>query len=151
MDKQLVLENIHQALEERFAKLAEASKKTRIEATDEETRSEGKYDTRGTEAGYLANGQALEAEKAAEALEAFQGMEVQTFMDGEPAALSALIEVEKPFGSAWYLIGPASGGLEVEEGESTVTVITAGTPLASQLMGLQTGDSGDFGKILQIL
>lgn len=57
-DKQAVVEALARALQEELAAVERVAAMARDEASSGETRSEGKYDTRATEASYLARGQA---------------------------------------------------------------------------------------------
>ena len=41
---------------------------------------------------------------------------------------------------AWFFLGPAAGGIEVECAGQLVTVITRGSPLGDQIYGKKVGD-----------
>ena len=70
MDKSLIIEKIIDSIEADLAKTTAAALESAESATHEESRSEGKYDTRGLETSYLATGQAQHALELREALAA---------------------------------------------------------------------------------
>jgi hypothetical protein len=110
------------------------------EATHAESKAEDKYDTRGLEAAYLAAGQARLTDEAMVAINMYGGLFLKRFRPGEPIDLSALVELKMKKERFWYFIGPASGGMEVEDEGRTVLVLTPQSPLGLQLMGKQKGD-----------
>src|SRR5882724_7954462 len=81
------------ALQTRAAWLA------RDEATNEESRAENKYDTRGQEAAYLAAGQAKLATEIDESIAQFAALALPDFGAGDAVALGALVELSARSGS----------------------------------------------------
>ena len=139
MNKSAVLQAILTALHQEFEAFRALSKKTRAASGDDESKAEGKYDTRATEESYLADGQAKQALAAANALKAFERLGLRDFPDGAAADLGALVQLEFPGETAWFFLGPAAGGLEIEIAGVSVTVITPESPLGRQLPGLTRG------------
>ena len=119
--------------------LTQAALATHAEATDEENKSEDKYDTRGLEASYLAHGQSKAAEEVALAVTQFQGLTMHDFQPGEPVSLGALVVLEG-MTTNHYFIGPRAGGTEIVHEGRTVLVITPQSPLGRQLVGKKQGD-----------
>ncbi len=111
------------------------------EATDEQSRSESKYDTRGLEASYLARGQARQVAETEESIRLFKSLGARALGANEPVVVGALVELEGRGGRAFYLIGPRAGGTEVEVGGHEVLVLTPESPLGGQLMGHRAGDT----------
>ena len=140
MTKSDLLAQIIARLAADLASLTNAALATHAEATDEENKSEDKYDTRGLEASYLAHGQSKAAEEAAQAVAQFQALPVRDFGAGEPISLGALVVLEGRSRSH-YLVGPRAGGTEIEADGQAVMVITPQSPLGRQLMGRQQGDT----------
>jgi hypothetical protein len=135
-----LIEAVISSLKREFESLMRASKESRGEASDGESRSEGKYDTRSTEANYLADGQAIQAEAAAAAAAAFKAMGARNFAAGDAIALGALVEVKMGGSPTHFLIGPGAGGHEIEVDGKEITVITPQSPLGKQLLGLRSGE-----------
>ena len=142
MHKAAVLAALRQALRDEFERLRALSKHTRAAGADAESRAEGKYDTRSTEQNYLADGQAKQAQLAAQALAAFGALGTGALAADAPVALGALVELGFATGEgAWFLLGPAAGGKEVRVGDVAVTILTPEAPLGRQLLGLKRGNS----------
>ena len=147
--KPAVLATIRAALRAQFEDFAARSRQTRAASADPESRAEGKYDTRATEESFLADGQARQAQQAAEALAAIELLgEPRPFGPGVPIDPGALVRVEFTpggagsgggSGGAWFFLAPAAGGLEVVVDGIEVTVLTPGSPLGRQLLGRVAG------------
>ena len=139
MDKAAVIKAIVEAIEAEFDTLRRTSRATRTAGNDEESKAEGKYDTRSTEDNYLADGLARQAHSAAHAGTAWKDFAPRAFGAGEPIDLGALVLLEFPDESRWFFLGPAGGGVEVTcEGVPVIT-LTPESPLARQLAGLKVG------------
>lgn len=141
MDKAAVLAAVRTALVAEFEHLRALSKQTRAAGGDAESRAEGKYDTRSTEENYLADGQAKQALLVSQSLTAFDQLGVRSLAADAPIEVGALIQLDFPGESAWFLLGPAAGGKEVLVEDILVTVITPESPLGRRLLGLRRGDS----------
>ena len=140
MDKRLLVQKVVAKLEETLIRLADAARVSAADATDEHNRAENKYDTRATEASYLAAGQGRKALETVQAREAFAALELRDLAPGEPIAPGALVETEEAGGHAWYFLGPSAGGTEVEHDGQEVLVITPSSPLGRELTGKRAGD-----------
>ena len=140
MPKQDLIARVIARLAADLAQLTTAALATHAEATDEENKSEDKYDTRGLEASYLAHGQSKAAVEVAQAVAQFQALPIRDFAAGEPISLGALVVLEGK-GRSHYLVGPRAGGTEIEADGHPVMVITPQSPLGHQLMGRLQGDT----------
>ncbi len=141
MDKRALLAAIVAQLAAEAERLSRAALATHAEATDPENKAEHKYDTRGLEASYLAQGQSHAAEDAALALSEFQALALRDMPPGGPVTLGALVTVTGASGTiSRYFLGPRAGGTEVGLSGRTVLVLTPTSPLGRQLLGLRAGD-----------
>ena len=140
MNKTAVLEKITAQLTAELELLTQAALATHAEATDDENKSEDKYDTRGLEASYLAIGQSKQAVETALALQQFQSLTLRDFVVDEPVSLGALVVLEGK-GKNYYFIGPRAGGTEVRHDDREILVITPQSPLGRQLVGKKQGDT----------
>jgi transcription elongation GreA/GreB family factor len=140
IDKEALRRAVVAKLEAGVARQAAAADSARDEATDAESRSEGKYDMRGQTAAYLAAGQSRLAAETAEAAAAFRALPLSP---EAPAVvgLGALATLAGPGGETVFWLGPAAGGLELEFGGVAVTVITPASTLGRSLLGLRAGDA----------
>ncbi|MCG8602855.1 MAG: hypothetical protein MI807_22105 [Verrucomicrobiales bacterium] len=121
-------------------------------ATGDDTRAEGKYDTRGLEASYLAAGQAEQADELAEALAAFDAFEFPDFDFDDPVAPGALVETDRDGESLWFLLTPSGGGMTcaTEEGVA-VTTLGPSAPLRQKLLGATAGDILGEISVLEVM
>ena len=140
MNKQLIVKKVIDHLSNELELFHRAAKAAFDEATDEQNKSESKYDTRGLEASYLARGQARQVAETEQAIAQFKSMTLPEFSAGDPIALGALVELDRGRDRAFYLIGPCAGGTEIQHGGKTLLVITTQSPLGRQLVGRKQGD-----------
>jgi len=140
MNKRALIKKIIADLEGKLALYAKAARTARDEATDDESKAEDKYDTRGLEASYLARGQSMHAAETEQALEQFQRLAVRAFKPKEPIDVGALVEMEGKDGRTFYFIGPCAGGTEIVHEKKELLVITPQSPLGQQLAGKKQGD-----------
>lgn len=114
--------------------------------THDDARSEGKYDTRAIESGYLAGAQRnrlIDLEQKIKYIESLQlGKEVHS----EVQKFSLL-----KLGHRHVFIVPYVGGFTVEEDGVRVSVISPETPLAKSLMGLAVGDEWQSEEIYDLM
>jgi len=129
MNKTQLLRQIVARLSENLGILEKAARASHAEATHESSKAENKYDTRGLEAAYLAGGQARQAKEILDSIKMYESLVAKDFAADEPIDLTALVE----------LIGPKSGGLEVELQGKEITVITPQSPLGQNMMQKTAG------------
>ena len=140
MKKQVLIQKVIAHLADELELFARAAKAAHAEATDEQSKAENKYDTRGLEAAYLARGQSRQIQEIEAAIAAFQKLDPRPFAAGEPIGLGALVELEQQGERTLYLIGPRAGGTEITHDRRLVLVITPQSPLGAQLMEKKAGD-----------
>ncbi len=138
--KQLVVEQIIEKLRNELELLAGASREMHADASDEQSKAEDKYDTRGLETAYLASAQARQAAEIEQALKDYESLELKQFADHLPIDTSALVELDCNGETTFYFIGPKSGGLEIRRNNKEIVVITPESPLGEQLMDKKVGD-----------
>jgi hypothetical protein len=114
-----------------LARLEQINRMAVDEATSAESKAENKYDTRATEASYLAAGQGQRV---------LAMQRLVNFLEG-PAAVD-LYELE---GGRWFLLAPDGGGRRVRVGEADVVVVTADSPVGAVLANASEGDAVRIG------
>jgi transcription elongation GreA/GreB family factor len=140
VDKAALLAAIVAQLVAEVELLGKAALESHADATAEDNKAENKYDTRGLEASYLAEGQSRAAEEVAQSLAQFRALTLPAA--GRPVTLGSLVVVEDQKRKAThYFVGPRAGGTEVTHAGHTVMVITPVSPLGRQLVGRRPGDS----------
>lgn len=146
MTKQQVLLKIIAALEADLALFTAAAKMAHEAATHEECQPDNKYDTTALEASYLAQGQANRAREIRLGLDRYRNLALQDFAGGAPIRLTALVTLENGEGEVRRLfLGPAAGGMRIQDGAAEVMVITPGSPLGRSLLGKQVDDEVQAG------
>lgn len=109
-------------------------------ATHAESKAENKYDTRGLEAAYLADGQRRRLHEIEEALNSYRNLTVRSQVD-EPIWIGALILLEQSGGAGrWLLLGPDAAGLRINANDIDILVISPRSPLGQALLGRCEGD-----------
>ncbi|MGK0185532.1 MAG: hypothetical protein ACI9R3_001310 [Verrucomicrobiales bacterium] len=144
MTKSSVVSAVCAQVEQDLQRTIAAARAVEAAATDPESRSEGKYDTRGLEASYLAAGQSAQVEALASSLRLLQL--ASSFPDFQPhqrIGAGALVEVEIAGNRDFFLLAPAAGGLMVEAYGNEVTILAPGAPLRIKLEGGKVGDQLD--------
>lgn len=141
VNKPALLRQIIAALQAELDGYNRSARAAHSEATDEQSRAENKYDTRGLEASYLARGQSRQALEVIEAIQYFSAMGTRDFGSNEAVDLGALVELEESGATSYYFIGPRSGGLEIEHENHPILVITPQSPLGQRLVGRRVGDT----------
>jgi len=117
----------------------DALKASHEAATHAESKAENKYDTRGLEAAYLADGQRRRVHEIEAALNLYRNLPVRAQVD-EAIKLGALVSLEQAGVSRWVLLGPDAAGLRVIDEGADVLVISPRSPLGQALLGRCDGD-----------
>lgn len=140
MNKQALLQELLDQLSARIERLQRSAKEAHIEATHEQNKAESKYDTRGLEASYLAEGQTLQAVELEQNFVQLQALDLRQFDSSESVALGALVQLQRAAESTWYFLAPCAGGTELKTQDQPVLVLTPESPLGKQLLGKKVGD-----------
>jgi transcription elongation GreA/GreB family factor len=141
VDKSLLRQAIVATLTTELDTLTRAALMAREEATSEESKAENKYDTRGQEAAYLAEGQARLAVEIQETIAAYHALSIPDFSATDLIDIGAVITLSARGKSFAYFLGPRSGGLEVKADGRSVIIVTPQSPLGRQLPGRRVGDT----------
>lgn len=141
MTKTELIQEIMAALSADLAIFAGAARASHEAATHEECAPDNKYDTTALEASYIAQGQANRAQEIRVALENYRTLVMCDFDDVTPVRLTALVTLESEDGSLKRVfLGPQGGGMKIADGDDEIVVITPGSPLGRNLLGLRSGD-----------
>lgn len=110
------------------------------EVTSDETRSEGKYDTRSIEASYLARGQAERVASLRSALSAVRALPRAAAPDG-PIGVGRVVELlAEDDTTRWVLLVPTDGGNAVTVDGVLVRVVSPESPFGRALLGASVDD-----------
>jgi transcription elongation GreA/GreB family factor len=137
MDKNTVVEAFRTVLTEELSAVERVAAMARDEVSSEETRQEGKYDTRATEASYLARGQAW---RVAELRRLKAWFDV--FDAGKPGSESigvgSLVQLDGPR-SGWVFVAPI-GGPKAEVDGVSIRLISLRSPLGAAMVDFEADD-----------
>ena len=138
-DKDRVVDQLLHSVQEELSSMESLAEMARDEATNSETKAEGKYDTRATEASYLARGQAWRIAELRK-LVAWLSSDVPRRTLAEAVVqVGALVLVDGPR-SEWLFVAPI-GGKETEIDGHTVRVISMASPLGASMVELEVHDA----------
>ncbi len=110
----------------------------RDEATSTETKAEGKYDTRATEASYLARGQAWRIIELRRQVAWLSNVAPAVRLAEAVVQVGALVEVEGARTEVLF-IAPFGGSRVDTEGQP-VRVVSPSSPLGEAMVELEAGD-----------
>lgn len=140
-DKTLLLQQLHEHLQDDLQLAERALQASHEAATHEQSKAENKYDTRGLEAAYLANGQqqrCLEIRQALQQLHNLQLRPVDPQGRVQLTSLVALQDAQEQYQWLWLL--PMAAGTRLQQNALRVQVISPQAPLGQALLSLQEGD-----------
>lgn len=136
--KPVIVQALRLALGDELEAMERVAAMSRDEAGSEETRSEGQYDTRATEASYLARGLAFRILELRRLVGWFDGFDAEAPLDPPSVQIGALVALGG--GGDELLFMAPSGGGRVSAGGYQVRVISPSSPLGEALMTLERGD-----------
>jgi len=120
--------------------LTRAALLARDEATDEESRAESKWDTRGQEAAYLAEGQAKMVQELQDAITRWRTLPLLASDAAATIAMGRVFVLEQSQGPLRGFVGPKAGGVEFTCGGGNYTIVTPSSPLGRAVLGKRAGD-----------
>lgn len=132
-----VIDAFRRTISEELAAVESVAAMARDEVSNDETRSEGKYDTRATEASYLARGQAERIVALRRLLSWFETIDPARFAT-DVVKIGALVRLSGDRPSVVF-VAPA-GGPRVTVGGTVVQAISMTSPLGEVLEDLEVED-----------
>jgi hypothetical protein len=143
MSKQEIARQITEHLKLQLATMQEAARATHEASTGDEAKAEGKYDTRGLEASYLADAQAGQCQKLAHSVHIFESLKLDDHPAGTAIGPGALVETEHDGLFHYYLLTPCAGGISLEYEGYDLTTLSPDAPLYQTLLDRNIGDRLD--------
>lgn len=140
MDKRKILKAVIGQLNKQLDTMRHAARASHDAATGSESKSEGKYDTRGLEASYLADAQAEQCEKISRAVHLLGGFSPVENPGHPTAEAGTVVEVESAGSIQYYFLLPCGGGITLEHEGCDVTTLTPDAPLYQSMLGAGHGD-----------
>ncbi|MDB4421509.1 hypothetical protein N9268_00865 [Akkermansiaceae bacterium] len=138
--KSEVISQLKLKLEEQVAVMKSALADSAESASGDETKSEGKYDTRAVEASYLAQAQDGQLALAEKSAATFSRFEAEDFDISDEIAIGALVEVDEEGEIRFFFLAPTGGGLVIDYLGCELTVITPDSRLYQEMVGKKMGE-----------
>lgn len=139
-DKKKIIDAIIEHFSKELASLKQAALATYEAATNEESKPENEYDTRGLEASYLAGAQAERVVEVEEFIYHLRELNVKNYSDEDKISSTAIVLLvinKKPF---TIILLPKGGGVTVNYQGIPLQIVTPVSPLGEAVMGLEVGD-----------
>ncbi len=140
MNKNTLIQKLIEVTKANLQAAYDAAQSTYDIATNEESKAENKYDTRGLEASYLAGAQAERVADIKATLASYENLNIRTFSEESKIALAALVEICSNGKNSLVLLMPKGGGQNIEFENQQIQVITPISPLGKNLIGKEIGD-----------
>lgn len=145
MQKIEILELILASMQNNLQTLINTAHEAREAATNDESKAENKYDTRGLEASYLAGAQAKRAFELQENIRKLAQIKLIDFSKDQVIAMTALVKVKLTGNQfRWLFLLPYAGGVIVDCAGEKIHVLSSESPLTKKLLGCELGDEFTF-------
>ena len=148
MTKQEIVSQLTEQLRQQFATMSDAAKAAHEASTGEAAKAEGKYDTRGLEASYLADAQAEQSQKLGRSLRIFESLTLDDLPAGSSVDPGALVETELDGDISYFLLTPCAGGINIPYEGSDLTTVSPESPLYQNLLDCDIGDILDSPELM---
>lgn len=137
MDKDQIIAQLKKNVTDELTKLEAAYETTKNLVQKGDLKSDGKYDTRATEANYLADGQRNRISDLKQELELIDSIEL---MDSDTVAIGSIVDIKFNEQVRKYFVSPTAGGTMIKLADEVVLVISVFSPIGDAVVGLAKGD-----------
>ena len=137
MEKTKISHALIEQLNSEIAKQKEIVDDSKALQTHQDLKSEGKYDTRAIEAGYLADAQKKRLEELELDLQMLQEIPSEETLNIQ---IGSLAELEHAGQTRWYFFSPNCGGTILSIDGVTILVISVFSPLGNEAVGLTVNE-----------
>ncbi len=138
--KKKIIEELLSKVRAELSALESASKSAKAYVTDGDIKSDGKYDTRGIEAGYLAGAQEKRVEELKLELQMLEEIPIRDFSKGEEVGIGSLVDLTFKGQTRRYFIAPTAGGTMLNIDETPILVISTFSPIGDAVFGTTLGE-----------
>lgn len=154
--KQGLINQLLDVAKKELTALESAAQATHDYATDQDIKSEGKYDTRAIEASYLAQAEAKRVEELKLEIQILEEVELDSSKKYGEICIGALVELAFNNVTKKYFLIPTAGGTVLEQDGDQVIVVSVFSPIGDAMLGLKSGDDFEvetpkFNRIYQII
>lgn len=139
MTKAKIIEFLEIKLKNELEEITKIAAQTKMAATHSDMKQESKYDTRATEAAYLAGAQAKRVYEIIKELDELQSLKLTS--GHKKVQLGSILSLDLNGTSNQYFISPTSGGFLASFEEGTYMILGVHSPIAQGSIGLSEGES----------
>lgn len=141
---------ILEKLKETYEALAESASIAKEASTNEESKAENKYDTRGLEASYLAGAQSKRALELKEKIYNVERVNLTPYNDERPVGVGSIVcFISTKSEEENYVFLLPSGGVTVKSAEGTdIKSISVSSPIGKLICGKYVGDEFKFKNVI---
>ena len=136
IDKDKIIEQLKEKVEKELNQLKAAYKVQKELVQRGDLKSDGKYDTRATEANYLADGQ----RKRITELELQLLDEIDIKHSPKNVSIGSVVEIKLNKQIQKYFIAPTAGGTMLNIEGIPILVISVFSPIGDGILGLEQGE-----------
>ena len=138
IEKEKIIAALKEKVQSELGEIKKAFASSHDLATSSEMKSEGKYDTRSIEAGYIAGAQ----QKRVQELELELGLldEINISHLPDTVSVGSLVEIKYNDLTRLYFISSTAGGSFLSVQGQTIMVISAFSPIGTEVIGLSAKD-----------
>ncbi len=138
--KKEIIEKLIAKVKTELASLEEVSQAAVDFAPSGDLKSDGKYDTRGIEAGYLASAQQKRVEELKLELQMLEEIPLRDFGPADEVAVGALVQLDFKKILKRYFVCTTAGGTMINVNNESVLVISVFSPIGYAVLGHKIGD-----------
>lgn len=138
MTKEAVVAVLSEIVQQKWADAKKAFDTSRAGATSDQSKQEGKYDTRSVEESYLAHGLAQSVVEYENALADLENCRKSPA--NQTVKVGSLIRCQRGGEPVSFLLSYSGGGIEAVIEDEEITIITPESPLAKKLNEKSAGD-----------
>lgn len=138
--KKKIIEELLLKVRTELSALESASKSAKAYVTDGDIKSDGKYDTRGIEAGYLAGAQEKRVEELKLELQMLEEIPIRDFSKGEEVGIGSLVDLTFKGQTRRYFIASTAGGTMLNIDSTPILVISTFSPIGDAVFGTSLGE-----------
>jgi len=141
MDKKKILDQLISKANEDLTKARKTYAVTQTMVQQGDLKSDGKYDTRATEANYLADGQRQRINDLEHELILLEEIPTKKLSATDDVSIGALVEIEYNNQVRSYYISPTAGGTLLDVDGQAILVISVFSPIGREALNLKIDDS----------
>lgn len=138
--KKKILEQLLTKVRQELASAAAASADTTSYAREGDVKSDGKYDTRGIEAGYLASAQQKRVEELKLELQMLEEIPMRIYGPDDEVGLGAVVDIAYNGQTRRYFLASTAGGAMLNVDGTVVLVISIFSPIGDAVLGTRIGE-----------